>query len=97
MGTNVALDLDERPMPKGPIFPRCVLGNGDVLLFDAHWLSADDEDGARGDLRPQRHECTTPYTLISVTYLLHNRTIPCTTSCIPVTSLPVDPASLSRL
>ncbi|TBU34251.1 hypothetical protein BD311DRAFT_650919 [Dichomitus squalens] len=24
MGTNVALDLDERPMPRGPIFPRCV-------------------------------------------------------------------------
>ncbi|KAI0716764.1 hypothetical protein C8Q76DRAFT_616310 [Earliella scabrosa] len=26
MGTNVALDLDERPMPRGPIFPRCVSG-----------------------------------------------------------------------
>ena len=25
MGTNVALDLDERPMPRGPIFPRCVV------------------------------------------------------------------------
>ncbi|TBU39982.1 hypothetical protein BD309DRAFT_968454 [Dichomitus squalens] len=24
MGTNVALDLDERPMPRGPIFPRCL-------------------------------------------------------------------------
>ncbi|KAI0659687.1 hypothetical protein C8Q70DRAFT_980379 [Cubamyces menziesii] len=24
MGTNVALDLDERPMPRGPIFPRSV-------------------------------------------------------------------------
>ena len=24
MGTNVALDLDDRPMPRGPIFPRCV-------------------------------------------------------------------------
>ncbi|KDR80296.1 hypothetical protein GALMADRAFT_62852 [Galerina marginata CBS 339.88] len=22
--TNIALDLDERPMPRGPIFPRCV-------------------------------------------------------------------------
>ena len=24
---NVALDLDERPMPKGPLFPRCVLSS----------------------------------------------------------------------
>lgn len=23
-GANVALDLDERPMPRGPLFPRCV-------------------------------------------------------------------------
>ncbi|KAF9482337.1 hypothetical protein BDN70DRAFT_801724 [Pholiota conissans] len=22
--TNIALDLDERPMPRGPLFPRCV-------------------------------------------------------------------------
>ena len=22
---NIALDLDERTMPKGPLFPRCVL------------------------------------------------------------------------
>ena len=27
MGTNVALDLDDRPMPRGPIFPRCVACN----------------------------------------------------------------------
>ena len=27
MGTNVALDIDDRPMPRGPIFPRCVPSN----------------------------------------------------------------------
>ncbi|KAI0261623.1 hypothetical protein BC834DRAFT_830019, partial [Gloeopeniophorella convolvens] len=36
--TNIALDLDERPMPKGPMFPRCVgLCYLSLLCVVAEW------------------------------------------------------------
>jgi len=33
---NIAQDLDERPMPKGPLFPRCVPYYFRLLSSPAH-------------------------------------------------------------
>lgn len=51
---NIALDLDERPMPKGPMFPRCVIcsRNADLGRDSNIGTSAGGEDDAHGVLNP---------------------------------------------
>jgi len=47
-GTNIALDIDQRPMPKGPMFPRS------VLLYCGVTLPAHGETGGGGCVREPR-------------------------------------------
>lgn len=52
-GTSIALDLDQRPMPRGPLFPRFVLL--DCRHIFAHCAGAGDGDGEH-DVRRGRRE-----------------------------------------
>ncbi|PPQ99337.1 hypothetical protein CVT24_009151 [Panaeolus cyanescens] len=57
---NIALDLDERPMPRGPMFPRSVfiiVTISDVALM---MMNIDDADDDVAHLRPSIQLCMVP-------------------------------------
>jgi len=58
--TNIALDLDERPMPRGPIFPRYVF----IRVFDVRWNDLLMKVSDDGDVGEQLLAPSTPRLLL---------------------------------